>query len=128
MFELPCDAPASEATLDEAEAALDVRLPADYRWFLRGHGGGDFVFTVIYSADPNSDLALVYGQRFVPDGLLGLSDDGTGNIHVFLVVDGACEDRVLMWDHETRSVEPTLFEGFLDFVWRVGIETGLRRR
>lgn len=61
------------------------------------------VYGIVYSADASSDLYLPRNQTTAlpSDGVI-FSDDGTGNVFYFPVVDGVAEDTVLMYDHETQ--------------------------
>lgn len=120
-FDLPSDEPPDEVRLGEFESTLAARLPDDFRWFLKEFGGGDFAFATVFSADPRSDLNLGLNQPPQIEGLVAFSDDGAGNSFVFPVEDGACQDRVLLWDHETSEVRPTGYGNFLDFVSRVAL-------
>lgn len=120
-FDLPADEPPDEALLADAETELGVRLPDDFRWFLQEFGGGDFAFATIYSADPQSDLNLLRNQPGPGKGLIAFSDDGTGNCFVFPVEGDACQDRILVWDHESGDARPTDYANFLEFVAQVAL-------
>lgn len=120
-FDLPSDEPPDEKLLADAESELGARLPDDFRWFLQEFGGGDFAFATIYSADPGSDLNLLRNQPGAK-GLIAFSDDGTGDSFVFPVEDDACQDRVLVWDHESGDSRPTDYASFLEFVVRVALQ------
>jgi len=95
-FELPSDQAPDDEVLAETERRLGSRLPDDFRWFLPKYGGGDFAFATLYSADSESGLDLVGNQSEGTPGVVGFGDDGTGNVFVFPVDDGACRDRVLV--------------------------------
>lgn len=114
------DALADAAAVEAVERALGVRLPPDYVWFLSEYGGGDFVFASIYSADAGSDLYLPrnQGPPPLPPGHVAFSDDGCGDLCLFPVRDGAAEDRVLWFDHETDELTADEADGFLGFVAR----------
>jgi hypothetical protein len=123
-FDLPSDALASDADLERVSCRLGVELPADYVWFLREYGGGDFGFATVYSADESSDFYVVdrqpseAGQVF-----LAFSDNGAGDLYVFPVEDGVATDEVHWLDHETDDLAPSRRGGFLSFVARTGLRT-----
>lgn len=107
----------------EAEEALGVRFPSDFRWFLQTFGGGDFAFVTIYSLDPESDLNIRQNQPEVDPKVLAFSDDGTGNLFVFPVTDGVCVDQVLLLEHESGEARPFGTRTFLEFVLQIGLRT-----
>jgi hypothetical protein len=121
-FDVPQDAKADDDALRHAEAALGVVLPEDYKWFLSEFGGGDFVFTAIYSADRSSSLYVVENQSLAESrSVVAFADNGCGDLYVFPVVEGVAQDAVSLLDHETDQITP-LGIGFLDFVTRDGLE------
>lgn len=120
-FELPGDEPADDLSLNRLEDELGARFPLDYRWFLKALGGGDFAFVAIYSADQASDLLITRNQPDVPVPFVAVTDDGTGNLIGFPVVEGVCADRIMEFDHESGEIRPTGHGGFLDFVAEVGL-------
>ena len=124
-FDLRPDEAADSARIAEIESRLGAHLPEHFRWFLQEFGGGDFAFAAIYSADPSSDLYLLANQPSQTNEMVAFSDDGTGNLFVFPVKDGACQDRVLLLDHESGGVRPTAYGDFLRFIVSVGLRAGV---
>lgn len=121
-FDLPSDEPPDESTLSQLEDELGVSLPSDYRWFLQQYGGGDFAFASIYSGDNGSDLLITRNQPTADRQFVAVSDDGTGNFFGFPVVDGTCEDQMMVLDHESGELRETGYGPFLEFVARVGLQ------
>ena len=126
LFQLSMpDPPASEAQLAEAERAIGVRLPQTYRAFLREFGGGSFGLTTIFSADPKSEwyLPLRQGEaiRYLPEGLLALSDDFAGGNYVLKVMNGQAQEAVYYWN-ENGGESPTEFKDVIEFVARYAYE------
>jgi hypothetical protein len=115
------DRVATEATLIEIESKLGIQLPSDYREFLKGYGGGDFGFTNIFSADPESEWFLPKMQKAasvdLPEGLLAFSDDFSGGYYVFLVENGIAEHPVYYWNQDGGLIS-TEFESILAYVVR----------
>lgn len=120
-FDLPADRRVDDDQIESLEVDLGARLPDDYWWFLREFGGGDFVFISVYSADPDSDLLVTRNQAGSTAPFLAVLDDGTGDFLGFSVLDGVCEDRMMVLDHETGDISPLGCGGFLDFVYHVGL-------
>jgi hypothetical protein len=115
-FDLPSDAPPPEQEIAEIERGLGAKLPADFVWFLKEYGGGDFGLATIYSADRESEFHLLERQEEgLPDNLVVFSDNGAGDLYGFPIDDGVARDEVLLLDHETGTTSARA-DGFLDFV------------
>lgn len=116
-FDLPADRVLAPARRAELEASLGARLPDDFAWFLETYGGGEFAFSVIYSADRESELYLVGRQdERLASGAIAFSDNGCGDVYAFPSVDGVCTDTVVVLDHETGSCDLAEPDGFLRFL------------
>lgn len=121
-FDFDSDRIATVQDVEAMQADLGAELPQPYVQFLMSYGGGPLVFAWVYSADPDGDY--FYRDRKepgLPRDLVAFSDDGTGCLYVFPVTDGKCEDRVLIWDGETREVRNTEIVGFVDFLAKVAL-------
>ena len=126
MFEaITSDRKASIEQLEAVERAIGVRLPPSYRAFLSEFGGGAFGFVVIFSADPDSEWYLPNKQRqasrYLPSGLLALSDDFAGGNYVFKVPNGQAQEAVFYWNQDGGE-SPTKFKDILEFVARNAYE------
>lgn len=122
-FDLPGDQPPTDEGLDRLQQEMGVKLPDDFTWFLKTFGGGNFAFASVYSADQSSDLYLIQNQSSRgPAEFVAVSDDGTGNLLGFPVIDGKCVDEVEILDHESNELRPAQLGGFLDFLARTAFE------
>jgi hypothetical protein len=121
------DAPARDEQIAMVEEQLGMGLPLAYSQFLREFGGGDFGLVNIYSAADDSDWYIpmraeeAWAQG-LPKELLPFSDDATGGFYVFRVDAGVADDRVLYWDHDASSAEPTEFADALEYLRRFAFE------
>jgi hypothetical protein len=107
------------------EAALRVRLPAKYRQFMKGYGGGQFLFVDLLpavSSEGREDLISVNGGAGPQPVFVAVAPVGTGDWWGFRVQDGVCVDAVDFWFHDDDVFEPASSD-FLEFL----VQQGLRR-
>jgi hypothetical protein len=124
-FDLESDGRPSNDQLDYLERELGAELPEDYRWFLTTYGGGDFALAAIYSGDEASDLYSLRNQADPPrSDFVAVSDDGTGDLYGFPVLEGRAVDKIVVLDHETGELLDSPMGGFLDFVTWIAFESG----
>lgn len=118
---------ASEDEILEVEKGLRVRLPDEYKEFMKSYGGGMFLFVdllpVVARADQRDDLATVNAAEFGNGNFIAIAAVGTGDWWGFSVVEGRCADQVDFWDHEDGQVQCAA-TGFLDFLAREGLRIG----
>jgi hypothetical protein len=120
------DNPASLEQLQLVERALGASLPNDLRMFLHEYGGGECGYLTLFSADPTSEWYLPRkmeeAKKYLPDGLLPISDDFCGGYYVLVVRNGNAEEPVCYWnaDGGTTSTE---FKSLLDFIGRFAFES-----
>ncbi|MGN6187244.1 MAG: SMI1/KNR4 family protein, partial [Thermoanaerobaculia bacterium] len=62
-FALETDPPASNEEVEDAEKAIDVRFPEEYRHFLTRYGGGFFAFSNVFSAKQGSEWNVLQRNR-----------------------------------------------------------------
>jgi len=97
------DAPMDSTRIDELEQEHRVILNPQFRRFLVKYGAGDFLYSWVYSFDPDSGWSLWSDSEFLPGigrAVLPFSDNGCGDYLAFKVTDGKCSDRVYWLDHE----------------------------
>ena len=115
------DLRASKSELIEVESKLGIRLPNDYKDFLKEFGGGSFGLATIFSADSASEWYLPSKQSeassYLPSGLVAFSDDFSGGLYVLQVVDNVAQSSVLYWNADGGLVR-TEFSDVLEFVTR----------
>jgi hypothetical protein len=121
-FGLESDALAGDAEVNEAEAALGVALPAEYREFVKRFGGGCFALANVFSVVSESDWSIVrrnlVSALVTGAGFVAVSDNGVGDYYGFRVRDGACEAQVSIFDHSAGEVAPTEFGDLFEFLAR----------
>lgn len=111
--------------ITEIESSHRIRIHPQYRRFLHVYGAGDFLFSQVYSIDPDSPWSLWRDSEYL-DGIgitmLPFSDNGCGDYLVFKLVDGACLDRIYWADHECGyKLSESDYEDFNTFVARVAL-------
>ena len=109
-FDRESDLPASQSQIQDAESSLGARFPQQYVDFLKEFGGGDFVFTEIYSvtSETKSGVVEMNTGAGLPSGFIAFSNDGTGNSYGFKVdSDGMCDQQVSYFDFESSSISST---------------------
>jgi len=121
------DAPMTHERITELERERNIMLDRQFRRFLMTYGAGDFLFSQIYSFDPESDWSLWRQSQFV-DGIgkliLPFSDNGCGDYYAFLLVDGKCSTRVYWLDHELGyPIAESEHEDFNSFIAETALET-----
>ena len=118
---------ASEDDLLAVEDALQVRLPDEYKEFMKRHGGGMFLFLdllpIAGTGDHEDDVLKVNLGESAGANFVAVAPVGTGDWWGFSVIDGRCADQVYFRDHEDGHVQ---FEAdsFLDFLAREGLRVG----
>lgn len=124
-FELESDPPGADSDINEAETALCVKLPVEYKEFIRNFGGGHFAFAGVYSVRKGSAWNIVMRNNEIntidPKAFLAVSDNGAGDFYGFKVIDGVCESKITFYDHEDGVIKSTDYEDLLDFLVRVGL-------
>lgn len=127
-FNRPMDPQANDEQIRAAEQMLDIRFPHEYIDFVKEFGGGNFVFTRIFSVYPNSKWYLVpinIKWKYIENGFLAISDDGTGGSYGFPVKDGLCESRIAYWDHDENygngRLINTEYNDLFSYIMQVGL-------
>lgn len=113
------DNPATIKQIRTVEDVVGATLPAGYKDFLCEFGGGDFGYSSIFSADPSSDWYLpiqaLKASRYLPTGLLAISDDFCGGNYVLAVLNRIASEPVLYWNTDGGLIT-TEHRTVLDFI------------
>ncbi|MEU4221256.1 SMI1/KNR4 family protein [Actinoplanes sp. NPDC026623] len=118
---------ASDGDLARVEAELRVRLPEQYRRFMRVFGAGQFLFLcldpVVSPDDRTRGLVELNSGDFRVPGFVAVAPVATGDSWGFVTVDGVCEERVSRYCFE-EEVFGFEAEDFLSFVSWQGLHAG----
>ena len=82
-------------------------------------GGGYFAFANVFSVKIGSEWNIVQRNRMIaiPD-FVATSDNGTGDYYGFRIVNGICDERVYLWDHEEPALlKATEFGDLLEYLF-----------
>ncbi|MEU6769008.1 SMI1/KNR4 family protein [Streptomyces sp. NPDC046853] len=126
-FELFDSLKASDADIDRVERALGAKFPEKYKYFMKEHGGGGFVFLdVLPVVDPDGsseDVLEVNGGESATQDFIAVAPVGTGDWWGFAVSEGVCLDQVEFLDHENGSRKAAASD-FFEFLVREGLRAG----
>lgn len=125
-FELESDPVASEATLAASELALGTKLPEEYKAFVKSFGGGYFALGVVFSAGVPSKWNIVtknLSNRKLCKGFVVFSENGSGDLYGFKVVNGECSPEIWIYDHESGAWQLTSFANLFDFLSAKSLRT-----
>ncbi len=111
-----------EAEIDDLAQRYNVTLPAVYKDFLRtvGHGAGRFLKDVSVFYDEVKDLTGRVERDF--RGILVLPKkafvfaDRMGEVILFFIADGQCEDPPIYCWSESREGIERVFDSFWQFI------------
>lgn len=116
---------ATAEEIGQAEHALGVRLPGQYKDFMLRYGGGSFVsldlLPVVASEGHMNDLASINTRDesfMVP--FVAIAPVGTGDWWGFQTLEGECHEQVGLYSFENDTVR-TKYPNFLEFVAREGL-------
>lgn len=121
------DAPMERSRIDELEHERNIILNPQFRGFLTKYGAGDFLYSWVYSFDPDSGWSLWRESEFltgIGSTVLPFSDNGGGDYLAFKVIDGKCTDRIYWLDHELDySMSDSQYEDFNTWVAECALRT-----
>ncbi|AHF07945.1 SMI1/KNR4 family protein [Desulfitobacterium metallireducens] len=124
-FGLESDLKSSDEDITFIETNLMLRLPKEYKEFIKEYGGGYFAFTVIFSGIKESEWFIVSKNKeagvVTSYNFLAVSNNGAGDYYGFKVVDGICESSISVWDHEEKGVKPTTYKNLYHYIYCVGL-------
>jgi hypothetical protein len=116
-FGLDSDPPATTDQIEHAESALGVRLPKAYLSFVTIYGGGYFALGNVFSVCPGSDWNIIdRNHNIQTHDFLAISDNGVGDLYGFRVENDICNEKIVLFDHETKSYSQTNFADIFDFL------------
>lgn len=114
------DAPMDLMRIDQLEREHQLILNPQFRRFLAKYGAGDFLYSWVYSFDPDSGWSLWRDSEFlmgIGTTVLPFSDNGGGDYLAFKVIDGKCSDRVYWLDHEQEyEMKDSNYEDFNEWI------------
>ena len=120
------DAPLTLDRISIIEQRFKISLPQQYRRFLVMYGAGDFLYSHVYSCDPDSGWSLWNETEYlgpVAEIALPFSDNGCGDYLCFRHDSGSCGNSIYWADHESDyALTPSDYENFNDFVARVALK------
>lgn len=123
-FEDTPDNLATDNNIQIIEDDLEALLPDSYKGFIKEYGGGYFGFTNIFSADQNGDWYIVdkniNAQFYLPQNFIAISDDETGGLYGYVVVDGKCKEEVYYWDGHEDTLSKA-YDNVFDYLVKVGV-------
>ena len=115
---------ATEGEISQAERALGVRLPDQYKDFMLRYGGGAFMsldILPVVSKGSDSDLVSVNLREESFDvPFVAVAPVGTGDWWGFQVDNLECSDQVSFYSFEDGAARMK-YEDFLQFIAREGL-------
>ncbi|MGW7817748.1 SMI1/KNR4 family protein [Streptomyces puniciscabiei] len=116
---------ASDADLERVEEELGVRLPDQYRSFMKRYGGGafgslDLLPAVCPAGDRREDMLEVARSEQFEVAFVPIAPVGTGDWWGFEVVEGVCREPVCMYLFEDGTLE-TASPDFITFAAKEGL-------
>lgn len=124
-FGISSDRVATKKDILEAEDALRVHLPDDYKDFVGKYGGGYFALANVYSLDSSSEWYLKeinHKYSDVSDGYLLVSDNGVGDFYGYKITDGTCSSNIFFYDHEIDDWKDTRFANIFEYLEEVALK------
>ncbi|MGK5497900.1 SMI1/KNR4 family protein [Streptomyces sp. URMC 125] len=119
---------ASNEELAQAEQRLGVRLPDDYKKFMRRYGGGEFLFLdllpVLSHDGAEDDLVGVNESDIESEDFIAIAPVGTGDWWGFSASGAVCRNQVDFLDHEDGQVRFAAAD-FFEFLARQGLRVGV---
>jgi hypothetical protein len=120
------DAPMDATRIEELERNYNIVLNRQFRRFLMKYGAGDFLYSHVYSFDPDSGWSLWQESQVlqrIGATVLPFSDNGGGDYIAFKVLDGRCSDQVYWLDHECGYfISDSEYEDFNSWIAEVALK------
>lgn len=124
LFSLDSDNKACEEIIINVEEHYNIKLPDDYKEFLKDFGGGYFGFIVVLSCDCNGKFYIknrVSREWVLNKSFLPAVDLETGDFIGFKVESGICESNVSLYSHEEDELTD-LKINFYDVLFKYGLK------
>ncbi|WP_082459498.1 SMI1/KNR4 family protein [Bacillus sp. FJAT-25509] len=115
----------TDTQIAKAEKHHSIRLPNEYKLFVKTFGGGYFAFTNIFTVNNgewniiqlNNQINLINSHKFI-----AVSDNEVGDFYGFEIENGICNPKVKYYNHEINKVVETQFEDLYQYVLKVGLQ------
>lgn len=124
-FGLESDPKATDLEIKEVEILLSVKLPDEYKKFIKNFGGGYFAFSNIFSVNKESEWYIVNQNKniglFDTLGFLAISDNEVGDYYGFKIENRVCGSSIHFYDHEINFLEITEYKNLYEFIIKVGL-------
>ncbi|MDE5778889.1 MAG: SMI1/KNR4 family protein [Lachnospiraceae bacterium] len=107
IFSLDSDCKSTIEDVELIEKYYNIVFPKSYLEFLLQYGGGYFAFTVVYSFDKQSPFYVRnnVSTEFVNDNsFFPVIDFETGDLAGFKIFNGICEDSIMLYNHEEKTI------------------------
>jgi hypothetical protein len=125
LFDSKSDPLATIENISIAQEKMNIIFPEEYVDFLTVYGGGDFAFTNIISAYPNSYWYVVTRNEqaaLKQYNFVAISDDETGGYYGFITQSGICQKRIYYWDHDGQEVILNeSYESLFEYIVKIGL-------
>ncbi|GFI09303.1 hypothetical protein IMSAGC007_01764 [Lachnospiraceae bacterium] len=125
LLSLNTDQKAAEEMITDVEKYYDIKLPKQYKEFVKDYGGGYFGFIVVFSCDHNSMFYIkdnvaknwIYEKNFIP-----IIDLETGDFWGFEIKEGICQKTVGLYSHEEDEIQESTMD-FFDVLIKYGFKS-----
>ncbi|WP_226535910.1 SMI1/KNR4 family protein [Fictibacillus halophilus] len=124
-FGLESDPVGTDSDFTRIQRQLSVKLPDEYKLFIKMFGGGFFAFTNIFSVkdsewnivQKNNEIDLMKSHAF-----LAISDNEVGDFYGFEIINGVCNSKIKIFNHETGDIEETPYENIYYYLKEIGLK------
>lgn len=115
---------ATAEEISQAERALGVRLPEQYKQFMLRYGGGSFasldILPAVASGGFYGDLISVNREEIFAVPFIAVAPVGTGDWWGHQVLESECREQVSFYSFEDRTAVAK-YRNFLEFIAREGL-------
>lgn len=127
-YELAKDRIATDEDIRAAEQRLGVKLPEDYKLFVKAYNGGYFAYVDVLSCDPQGECYIcdVYDIN-TPEFLkyyhfLAVSDLETGDYAGYRIENGECKPGICFYHHdEEDAISEPQYDDLFDYLINFGL-------
>lgn len=114
----------SEADVLRVEKILKMKLPNEYRFFIKNYGGGYFGLTNVFVASDSDEWGVVrkkYGIG-LSDDFLVVSEDEAGGYYGFIRQGGEFSNAVYYFYPDCDDAPKKKYPSFLEYLVKVGLQ------
>ena len=107
LFALESDNKANDEKINVIENHYKIKLPENYKEFVKQYGGGYFGFIVVFSCDESGMFFIkdyVSKEWIQNKSFLPVVDFETGDFIGFEVKEGICQNTVSLYSHEENKL------------------------